>query len=180
MQSRKEFIIQFVGLSLGEHKYQFKITDKFFEDLGFSEMKQGDINVDLNLIKQSSMMIFHFKIDGIVKTECDRCLGELDLPITGTYKLVVKVGGHETDDEDDDIINVAANEHQLDLTQFIYEYIALSMPAKRIHPESKTGKSECDIEMLKKLDDFITENEPEGGDEPIDPRWEGLKGIDLN
>ena len=61
MRTPKEYIIQFVGLSVGEHLYDFHISDKFFESLDYSEIKQGDIIVKLTLLKQSSMMILHWE-----------------------------------------------------------------------------------------------------------------------
>jgi len=179
MQTRKEYIIQFVGLSLGLHEFKFEINDSFFKDFEFSEIKQGNILVDLNLLKQSQMMVLEFKIGGTVKMECDLCTGEFDLPLNGTYKLIVKVGGSDTGNEDDDIITVAANEHQLDLAQYIYEYIALSLPIKRVHPLDKKGNSTCDKEVLKKLEKFIIEEEKQE-EEKTDPRWNDLKNIKLN
>ena len=177
MQTRKEYIIQFVGLSAGEHLYDFKVSDEFFGDLDYSEIKQGNINVHLNLLKQSTMMVFHFEISGTVKMDCDRCTEEFDLPISGNYKLIVKVGGHESGDEDDDIITIAANEHELDLSQYIYEYITLSLPIKRVHPDDKKGKATCNKTVLKKLEKFLTEEEKK---EDSDPRWNDLKNIKLN
>lgn len=177
MQTRKEYIIQFVGLSVGEHLFEFNISDSFFEDLDYSEIKQGNINVILKLLKQSSMMVLNFEISGTVRMNCDRCAAEFDLPINGNYKLIVKVGGNDASGEDDDIITIAANEHELDLSQYLYEYITLSLPGKRVHPDDKKGKSTCDKEMLKKLDHFITEEEKK---EENDPRWNDLKNIKLN
>jgi len=176
MPNRKDYIIQFVGLSIGQHEFDFDIDDKFFEGLDYSEIKQGNIHIDLTLIKQSTMMVLHFDINGTVKMDCDRCTAPLSLPINGNYKLIVKVGGHESGDEDDDIITVAANEHQLDLTQYIYEYIALSLPIKRVHPDNEKGESTCDKKMLKKLEKFLIEEEKE----KTDPRWNELKNIKLN
>ncbi len=180
MQNRKEYIIQFVGLGAGEHEYEFDVSDKFFESLDFSEIKQGNIHVNLRLLKQSTMMVLQFEITGTVKLNCDRCTGEFDMPISGNYKLIVKVGGHETGNEDDDIITVAANEHQLDLTQYIYEYITLSLPIKRVHPEDEKGNSTCDEEVLKKLNNYLIEEEKEEPEEPTDSRWDDLKNIKLN
>jgi uncharacterized protein len=177
MQTQKEYIIQFAGLSTGEHLYEFNINDRFFENFVYSEIKQGNITVRLNLLKQSTMMVLNFEIDGTVKMNCDRCVVEFDLPITGNYKLIVKVGGNDAGDKDDDIITIAANEHELDLSQYIYEYITLSLPIKRVHPDNKKGKSICDKEMLKKLEKFLTEEE---GKETTDPRWNDLKNIKLN
>ena len=177
MQARKEFIIQFVGLSLGEHLFEFDVNDKFFEDLAYSDIKQGNIHVNLTLIKQSTMMVLQFGISGTVKVDCDLCAGEFDMPINGNYKLIVKVGGNDDINEDDDIITIATNEHQLDLSQFIYEYITLSLPIKRVHPVDENGETTCDKEALKKLNDFLVDKP---GEEPNDPRWDDLKNIKLN
>ncbi len=177
MQTRKEYIIQFVSLPLGENKFEFKVTDKFFENLDYSEIKQGNITVNLNLLKQSQMMILQFEISGTTKMICDLCATEFDFPFEGQYKLIVKVGGADDDNEDDDIITIAANEHQLDLSQYIYEYITLSLPIKRTHPLDKKGKPTCDKEMLKKVKKYLTKEEKQ---EETDPRWDGLKNIKLN
>lgn len=177
MAGRKEYIVQFVGLAIGKHEYEFEVTDKFFESFDYSEIKQGKIKVDLSLLKQSSMMSLEFAISGTVKVPCDLCTEEFDLPISGDYKLIVKVGGNDSQDENDDIITIAANEHELDLSQYIYEYIMLSLPIKRVHPLDKKGKSTCDPEMIEKVKKYLVDD---SGDDKSDPRWEGLKGIKLN
>jgi uncharacterized metal-binding protein YceD (DUF177 family) len=177
MQGGKEYIIQFVGLPVGKHEYEFEVTDKFFDRLEYSEIKRGNVKVDLTLLKQSSMMSLEFKIGGTVKVNCDLCTAEFDLPIAGDYKLIVKVGGSDATDEDDDIITLAANEHEIDLAQYIYEYIILSLPIKRVHPPDKDGNSTCDQEMLEKVQKYLTEEEK---DDKTDPRWDGLKNIKLN
>jgi uncharacterized protein len=122
-------------------------------------------------------MSLEFKISGTVKVNCDLCTAEFDLPIEGDYKLIIKVGGSDTGNEDDDIITVAANEHELDLAQYIYEYIVLSLPIKRVHPLDKDGNSTCDKEMLEKVKNYLIDQEK---DEKSDPRWDGLKNIKLN
>jgi uncharacterized metal-binding protein YceD (DUF177 family) len=186
MQNRKEYIIQFVGLSMGEHLYEYAIGEKFFEGLDYSEIQKSDITVKINLLKQSTMMVLRFEISGTVKAECDRCTEEFDLPISGNYKLIVKVGGSETGEEDDDILTIPANEYELDVSQYIYEYVVLSLPIKRVHPDDAQGNTTCNKEMLKKLSNFLIdeekeeEEEEEEKNEPVDPRWESLKNISLN
>jgi uncharacterized metal-binding protein YceD (DUF177 family) len=180
MQTPKDYIIKFIGLSVGQHEFEFDVNDKFFEGLDYSEIKQGNIRVKITLLKQAVMMALQFEINGTIKANCDLCTGEFDLPINGNFKLIVKVGGNDAGTEDDDIITIAANEYQLDLSQYIYEYIALSLPIKRVHPDNKKGESTCDKEMLKKLENFIVEDEGEEEEETTDPRWEQLKKIKLN
>ncbi len=177
MSVGREYIVQFVGLNLGQHEFEFLVNDKFFEHLDYSEIKQGKIKITLTLIKQSTMMVLEFNVSGTVKVNCDLCSVDFDLPISGDYRLIVKVGGHEVGDEDDDIISIAANEHELDLSQFIYEYIMLSIPLKRVHPDNEKGESTCDKLMLKKISQFLTDKPTE---ETNDPRWDGLKNIKLN
>ncbi len=179
MQNRKECSIQFVGLNMGEHLYEYTIDDKFFENRDYSEIKKANISLKINLLKQSTMMVLQFEISGSIKTECDRCTEEFDLPISGNYKLVVKVGGSITDDENDDIITISASEYELDLSQYIYEYIMLSIPIKRIHPDDLQGHTTCNKEMLEKLNTFLIEEEKEE-EETTDPRWDELKNIMLN
>lgn len=181
MAGGKEYKIQFVGLAVGKHEFEFEVKDKFFENLDYSEIKNGNIKIDVNLLKQSSMMSLDFKVSGTVKVPCDLCTEEFDLPISGEYQLIVKVGGNADQNEDDDIITVAANEHELDLSQYIYEYIVLSLPIKRVHPLDKKGKSTCDPEMVKKVESYLTDEPGEDDSEDgTDPRWDGLKGIKLN
>jgi uncharacterized metal-binding protein YceD (DUF177 family) len=177
MAGGKEYKIQFVGLAAGKHEYDFKVMDSFFEGLEYSEIKKGNIRIDMTLLKQSAMMSLEFKISGTVKVPCDLCTEEFDMPITGDYKLIVKVGGSDTANEDDDIIMIAANEHELDLAQYIYEYIVLSLPIKRVHPDDEDGNSTCDPEMIEKVKKYLTDDP---GDDKSDPRWDGLKGIKLN
>lgn len=177
MQGGKEYKIQFAGLSIGQHAFEFEVKDSFFKNLDYSEIKKGNIIIHLELTKQSAMMILQFTVTGTVEVECDRCTVPFDLPINGNYRLIVKTNGQDVGEEDDDIISVSANESELYLQQFIYEYIMLSVPLKRIHPENKKGESTCDKEMIKKLKQFEVEGE---GISTTDPRWEGLKNIKLN
>lgn len=179
MQQRKEYIIQFVGLNLGEHVYDYTIDGSFFTGMEYPEIQTADIQANVRLLKQSTMLILQFEIKGTVKIECDRCTDEFNMPVQGNYRLIVKLGGHETGNEDDDIITLPANEHELDLSQYIYEYIVLSLPIKRVHPDDAEGNSTCNREMLAKLNVFLTEEENKTS-EPIDPRWEALKNITLN
>jgi uncharacterized protein len=177
MPGGKDYVIQFVGLSVGKHEYEFNVSDKFFDGLDYSEIKQGNITVNLSLIKQSAMMSLDFEISGTVKVNCDLCTEEFDLPISGNYTLIIKVGGSDSAEEEDDIVTVAANEHELDLAQYIYEYIILSLPSKRVHPNDKNGNSTCDPEMLEKVKQFLIDKEKT---DITDPRWDQLKNIDLN
>jgi uncharacterized protein len=164
----KQFLIPYVGLKQGEHRFEYTINELFFEELGYSEIKQGFFNVNLDLLKQSSMMALTFEIKGEVSAVCDRCLGEFVLPIAAEQKLFVKFGD-ETHEETDEVFILSRNQQELDVAQFIYEYIILAIPQVITHPEG-----ECDPEIEKKLEELKPKNDDNND---IDPRWDILKNL---
>ena len=48
MKELKEFIIPFVGLKLGEHRFDFKISESFFEYFEYEDF--NDVNVDVDIL----------------------------------------------------------------------------------------------------------------------------------
>jgi len=80
--------------------------------------------------------------------------------------------GHDRDESDPEIITIPRDEHELDLKQYIYEFIHLALPIQRIHPDNADGISTCDPVMLQKLKEHLVEEDI--GD---DPRWDELKKL---
>jgi len=165
------FIIPFIGLKVGNHTFTFEVDEKFFEHFEYSEIKKGKLHVDCLLEKQVRMMVLYFDITGTVKVACDRCAEEFDMPIAGQQKLIVKFGVDHTE-ESEDILVITEKEHELDVSQFLYEYIHLLLPFKKVHGTDEKGKSLCDAEVIR----YIKETE----DHPDDPRWEALKKLKDN
>ena len=81
--------------------------------------------------------------------------------------------GDEFNDENEEVLILPHGEHELDLSQYIYEMIALAMPLKKIHPGIEDGSLKSDI--LNKLEELSPEKNKEIDE--IDPRWEGLKKL---
>ena len=171
-----QYTIQFASLNLGTYSFEFEITDKFFENFEESEIKKAKVNVQIDFEKQSRLMILDFNLKGFVNVMCDRCLIDFDFAIESTQRLIVKFGP-EKKEETDEIITIPESDHEINVAQFIYEYVHLSLPPKRVHPENEKGESLCDPEIIKKLEAFKgKENEKQEGD----PRWEALKKIKFN
>lgn len=169
-----QYIIPFSGLSNGEHIFNYNIKDSFFKALDFSEIKHGDLSVAINLNKQNGMLISVIKINGYVDEVCDRCGENFNLSLNTERQLIFKTGSAELIEEEE-IIYLPAAEHEIDFTHHIYESIILSLPLKRIHPEDSKGKSTCDPEALKKLEELSVHEEA-----TTDPRWAALKNIKIN
>ena len=173
-ETRREFIIPFVGLNPGEHHYDFVIGNEFFEDLEYSEVTKGKIDVKLTLNKQSTMMILSFDLNGTVELPCDRCGHDFDLPIAAHEQLIVKIGTEDFQDNDE-IVSIPSGEYEFDVSHYIYEYIVLAIPARRIHEDDEEGEPTCDPEIMRKLDEIGTQEE--GTEDEIDPRWAALKKL---
>lgn len=172
MEKGNEYLIPVNGLALGSHSYHFDVKDDFFEGMDYSEIQHGDVSVDLDIEKSELMMTLSFNIEGAVRVPCDRCADEFDIAIESNQEFFVKFGS-EPAEESDDVIVVPADQHDLDISSLIYEFIILSIPIHRVHPEG-----ECNPEVLQML---IQEEEPttEVEDE-TDPRWSALKGLKLD
>jgi uncharacterized metal-binding protein YceD (DUF177 family) len=114
------------------------------------------------------MLVFHFAFSGTVRVPCDRCSAEFDLPVEGEERLIVKFGEMHGE-ESEDIFIITENEHSIDLGPFLFDYINLLVPYRRVHGEDENGKSLCDPEVTK----YISEEEPG----QTDPRWDALKRL---
>jgi uncharacterized metal-binding protein YceD (DUF177 family) len=122
------------------------------------------------------MLEINFKHKGIVNVPCDLTGENFDLPIKGKLKLVVQFGD-EFNNDNEELLILPHGEHQVDLSQYIYEMIALSIPQKRIHPGVKDGTLKS--EALEKLNEIQVKDhkEVEKKEENIDPRWDKLKQL---
>ena len=75
---KSQYIIQFGGLPVGLHEFEFDVTDSFFNKVESSEIQKADIQVDATLTKQNHLLQMHFNIYGTVGVDCDRCLKYFD------------------------------------------------------------------------------------------------------
>lgn len=176
MKANKDFLIPFVGLKQGKHQFEFEINKSFFDDFGFDEFNGVNIKVDLVLEKKSTMLELSFKHKGTVNVPCDLSNEDFDLPVKGKLSLIVKFGDEYNDDSDEMLI-LPHGEYQVDVAQYIYELIVLSVPSKRIHPGIKDGT--LGTEILDKLNELAPKEKEkkEEQKENTDPRWDELKKL---
>ena len=169
MEHLRQFVIPFGGLKPGTHHFSFEIDDKFFEHFEHSEIRKGNFIVEVLLEKEEKVLNFGFTISGSAEVTCDRCGEPFRLPFNGTERLIVKFG-ENYHEENDEVQIIPLGENNLDVSPFIYEYVHLLLPARRVHPEDGQGFSHCDPEIIKRIE----EQDPATG---TDPRWEALKKL---
>ena len=145
-----QYQIAFSGLSSGTHVFDFQIDDKFFELVDDKEISGGKVSALVTMAKEERMMDLHLDISGKVKVSCDRCNEPMDVEVKGNERLIIKLGDHYYE-ESEDVQVIPDTAHKFDLGPFLYEYIHLLLPIRRVHPEDEKGNSQCDPEIIEKL-----------------------------
>jgi len=170
MKHSKEYTIQFKGLKPGMHQFNYLIDKKFFDTYQYDDFIDSKINLVVDFNKKSTLFELFFSISGTVLINCDVSGEEFNQPVKGSLSLIVKFGD-EFNNDNEEILVIPHNEYEIDLSQYIYELIVLSVPIKRIHPGVLDGtlKSKA-IDKLEKMQDNAQNNK-------IDPRWDKLKEL---
>ena len=173
MKDLKQFNIPFVGLKLGDHSFEYQIDNTFFEAFDFSEFNSSAIKAAVTLVKKSTMLELDFTITGYVNVNCDTSLEPYDQEINGNFSLIVKFGP-EFNDDNDEILVLPHEEYQINIGQYLYELIVLSIPNRKVHPKVLDGT--MDSEALRKLKELEIKQDTTA-EKTVDPRWDKLKDL---
>lgn len=177
MSKTKEYLIPFIGLKLGKHHFEYQISNAFFEIFDYDEFQNSDIKVNVVLEKQSNLLELNFKHKGTVNVPCDMTGEDFDLPIKGKMKLIVRFG-EEYNNDNEELLILPFGEFEIDIAQYIYEMIVLSVPLRRVHPGVKDGSLKTEaLEKLNELSVKESKDENKEKEENIDPRWDKLKQL---
>ncbi|MBE2229993.1 MAG: DUF177 domain-containing protein [Chitinophagaceae bacterium] len=175
MSRRREYEIAFVGLKPGVHVFSYEIGDRFFEVFQQQDFRNCRATVKLELDKKSSFMLLKFEIGGTLEVTCDRCNNNLPLELWDEFSITVKMV-EEPDqmneqEEDPDVYYISRGESHLNVEEWIYEFINLSIPMQKTCSYEKMDGPYCNraaLEMLKKL-------ENETPEQKTNPIWKGLE-----
>jgi uncharacterized metal-binding protein YceD (DUF177 family) len=145
--------IAYGSLPQGKHTFRFEVNDDFFRRFEGSEISEGRVSIRVNAEKAGSFMVLTFGMEGNVKVACDRCLDEFLTPVEFEGTLTVSFTGEAEEDDfsEDEVMNMQPGDTEVDLAQYIYESICLSLPMQRLHPSDEQGRSACNKDMLAKL-----------------------------
>jgi uncharacterized metal-binding protein YceD (DUF177 family) len=164
-------------------KRDFHLDNAFFADVDSPEIQKGRVDVALTVRRTAAAFELSFETNGVVVVTCDRCLDEMDQPVESSDKIMVKFGT-EYSDEGDNLVVIPEEEGEINVAWFMFEFIALAIPMKHVHPAGK-----CNKEMTSRLSHLMrTEagddeefggeaDEADDAERPVDPRWNELKKI---
>ncbi|MDB5154258.1 MAG: hypothetical protein JWR54_3009 [Mucilaginibacter sp.] len=172
MKSLKTYSIPFTGLKLGKHIFDYVITNTFFDEFEYSLVKKADLQCKVELEKQETMLILSFHINGTIGMNCDKCLAEYPQSLDVHEQQIAKFS-EEGIDEDEEIINLTKNDHEINIAGLIYEYVNVAAPFIAVCSD-EGNTSYCDKEMIDRLNKLSADS---GQDEKTDPRWDVLKKI---
>ncbi|UKI17776.1 MAG: DUF177 domain-containing protein [Bacteroidales bacterium] len=142
MELEQKYSIAYKGLKNGLHEVDFDVDGALFKAYESKEIKDGRCKVHVDIDKSDTQLILDVTIDGHVVCECDRCLEDCTIPVHFDGRLTVFVSDHQGE-YDGDYMWVSPDEEDINLMQYIYESIVLSLPYRRVHPDG-----ECDPDMM--------------------------------
>ena len=152
------FVISLNGWAAGERKFHSHAGLEFFQMFDNTEILDADVNVDIRVVKEGLRKVeADLHLSGTVTVPCDRCLEPLVVPVEAKPSEVFEL---DTVTED------------WDLSQAVYDYICLSLPLQRVHPEG-----ECNPDTVRFLGHQEREDEEAEAEEGANSPFAALKGL---
>lgn len=178
MKDLKAYTIEILNLSNKRHEYEFESGPDFFNNFEQSLISKGTFKVKLLLDKSETMIQLSFHISGSVELICDRTLEPFDYPININQKLILKYGEQE-EELTDEIEIISRNTQQINVAQYIYEFIGLAIPMKKLHPRLAGSEYQENEEGILVYSSGELAREEKAGqeDEATDPRFNILKKL---
>ncbi len=174
MKHNREYEIAWQGLKPGVHTYQYDIEGRFMKEKDApADHTNWDVCVTLDFDKKNSFFLLHFDVDGSVTVPCDRCGDDFRMQLWDEFDLVIKLTGDgEKEKDEDDVVFIPRSETVIDISRWIYEFIMLSVPLQRVHPNKPNGTPGCNAQALKLLNKLS--EPPESSKKAI---WKGLEAL---
>ena len=171
MSKLEQFNVDLKALSQGDNILNFVLDDAFFEAIEAPTVRRGRLQTTLTIHRTEDYFDLDFHTEGLVTVACDRCLDDLEQPISADNHLVAKFGTAYS--EDDELVIVAENEGMLDVSWFIYQFVELSIPLRHVHVPGK-----CNPAMMKALEEHsAARSGDESAEGSVDSRWAVLEKL---
>ena len=148
-------VIPLNGWAAGERKFHSHADLEFFQTFDNTEILDADVDVEIRVVKKERKVEAELHLSGTVTVPCDRCLDPLAVPVEANPSEVLKPESLAED---------------WDLSQAVYDYICLSLPLQRVHPEG-----ECNPDTVR----FLSQGErtDEEAEAEANSPFAALKGL---
>ena len=171
------FVIALNGLAAGKTQFRWHVEGQFFSSFDCSEILDADIDVDVVVEKSGNYIGVDMDLKGAVTVACDRCLADLELPVSANPRFSVKFGEEPMTDVtpaegEREIIFLPEADTEMDLSQLIYDYTCISLPLSRVHEDGG-----CDPETVKYLCKDEDDEEADEADKDTENPFAALKSL---
>jgi uncharacterized metal-binding protein YceD (DUF177 family) len=170
MNELKAFNVDIYNLSLGTHQFDFKVDKSFFDSFEYSIVQSGELDVKLDLDNRETFLVLDFTIKGSIDLTCDRSLEEFEHVLDLKEQLILKYGSEEIQG-DDEIEIIEPGTIRINVADFIYEYITIAVPMKKIHPKYLEESEEDEVIYYTSDEDESEEKDTSGS------VWDQLKKL---
>lgn len=177
METLVQYALPVKGRRDGIHYFDFQIDRSFFKHFENAPIRDCAIDLKLELDKRPGMLVLQFDFSGTVQSECDRCLENIDLPVSGSQRLLVKMSS-DPGREEAEVVYMDPEASSLQVAQYIYEFIVLALPMIRVYECEADADAPCNPEMLAYLqrEEEAEQEEKRPADNPL---MEELKKLNL-
>ncbi len=158
------YSVHIQGLSYAIHHFHYDFGDAFFKQYGQGILEHGTFHADVSLDKRETFIEATFQIQGNARLVCDRSLDEYDQPMAITRKIIFKFGD-EDKEISEDVLMIHRNTDTLKFGQYLFEFIGLEVPMKKLHPRFQDEQEAEGIVYTS------------GNEKGNDPRWDALKKL---
>lgn len=168
--------------------FEYRLDNEFFANIDGPEVQRGKVDVTLNVKRTATVFELRFHLSGVIYIPCDRCLDDMEQIVDTDEELFIKLG-HDYIEESDNMLTIPENDGELNVAWFLYEFIALTIPIKHVHPygqcnremserlQKMSAKRIEDDEDMDEIPDYIEDDATEEEERPTDPRWDALKKL---
>ncbi|NOU39013.1 MAG: DUF177 domain-containing protein [Ferruginibacter sp.] len=180
MGTKRMYEIAFVGLKPGEHEFEYELKGLFFKEKGLEEESKINANVKLTLDKNKGFMLLKFVTSGNAEVLCDRCGNGITVQLWDEFNVVVKLIANPDEmneqETDPDVLYISLSESHIDVSDWLYEFVLLSIPTQHVCANDENGESLCNKEVLQKLNEMRSKNE----EHQANSIWKGLEKFKEN
>jgi len=170
---KRELEIEIFQLSNSLHEFEFSVDDTYFKAFDTELIQIGHADIHVNLDKSERLINMEFHIEGEVELTCDRSLDNFAYPIDITEKMIFKFGDHPGEISEE-LELISRDTLRINISQYIYEFICLAIPMKKLHPrfDQQSNSSESENYLI-----YSDQKVGENSEDELDPRWEVLKKL---
>lgn len=184
MNELRAYDINIAGLENKRYEYDFTSDTSFFQTLEQQLIANGNVTTHLTLTKSETMIRLDFAIRGAVEQTCDRSLESYDEAVDTQRTLYLKFADRN-EELTDEIELIERNTPTINVARYIFDFIALALPMKRLHPRLRAEDEANDDEDSEGKLIYTSGSAPvadESTDETpaVDPRWEALRKLSNN